>query len=60
MTLRLHDSLTGDKREFDPLEPGVVKGGDQGKPVVIDAPESLSALVVRSRIPSNDSIRCRR
>ena len=27
-----------------PLEPGVVKGGDEGKPVVIGAPESQSAL----------------
>ena len=27
-----------------PLEPGVVKGGDEGRPVVLDAPESMSAL----------------
>ena len=26
-----------------PLEPGVVKGGDEGRPVVIDAPDSQSA-----------------
>jgi cysteinyl-tRNA synthetase len=25
VTLRLHDSLTGEKREFEPLEPGVVR-----------------------------------
>jgi cysteinyl-tRNA synthetase len=25
LTLRLHDSLTGEKREFEPLEPGVVR-----------------------------------
>jgi ATP-binding protein involved in chromosome partitioning len=38
--LRMHVPFLGEV----PLEPGVVKGGDTGEPVVISAPQSQSAL----------------
>jgi ATP-binding protein involved in chromosome partitioning len=31
-----------------PLEPGVVKGGDEGKPIVVSAPQSVSAVAFMS------------